>query len=124
MRSILSSRSLHLALGVTVGSLVPRLLPWLRLRSRLPTRGGGAGGSHFFFGLSCPAGRPYLACGEVTQQAAACRVASVLAANAAPLLGYKHTGLRLLRGAPERCSVCQQWRSGPGPSCRPDQADQ
>lgn len=49
MRSILSRRSLHLALGVTVGSLVPRPPPWFLLRSLRPTLGGGAGGSHFFF---------------------------------------------------------------------------
>lgn len=49
MRSSLSSRSLHFALGVTVGSLEPRPLAASRLRCFLPTRGGGAGGSHFFF---------------------------------------------------------------------------
>jgi hypothetical protein len=52
MRSILSSRSLHLALGVTVGSLLPRPLAASRFLCFLPTRGGGAGGSHFFF-FSC-----------------------------------------------------------------------
>jgi hypothetical protein len=43
-------------LGVTVGSFEPRPDCASRLRCFLPTRGGGAGGSHFFF-FSCKAER-------------------------------------------------------------------
>lgn len=48
-RSSFSRRSLHLAVGVTAGSLEPRPAARPRLRCFLPTRGGGTGGSYFFF---------------------------------------------------------------------------
>ena len=51
-RSSFSRRSLHLALGVIVGSLVPKLEPLSRRFCLRPTLAGAAGGSHFFF-LSC-----------------------------------------------------------------------
>ena len=53
-RSSFSRRSLHLALGVMFGSLEPKPPAASRRFCFLPIRGGGTGGSHFFF-FSCPA---------------------------------------------------------------------
>lgn len=52
MRSSFSSLSLHFALGVTVGSLLPSPPAPSRFAGLRPTREGTGGGSHFFF-FSC-----------------------------------------------------------------------
>lgn len=48
-RSNLRRRRRQRAVGVMVGSLAPRAPAPPRLRCLFPTRGGGTGGSNFFF---------------------------------------------------------------------------
>ncbi len=85
MRSSFSSRSLHLAFGVTEGNFEPRPAAAAR-RCLRPTRGGGGGGSHFFF---------FSFCGR--EQWNACHVAvdQPMFAQAVPSSGLRQ-GLRML----------------------------
>lgn len=86
MRSNFSSRSLHLAFGVTEGNFEPRPAAAAR-RCLRPTRGGGGGGSHFFFFFSF--------CGR--EQWDACHVAvdQPMIAQAVPRSGPRQN-LRML----------------------------
>ena len=67
------SLSLHLAVGVTVGSFVPSPDDWLPFFSFLPTLGGGTGGSHFFF-FSSPCRIAVPQCGDFNWHYQGCAV--------------------------------------------------